>query len=160
MHRRTDLRSSTRSSDVDLPVDAVWRVAASGLPGRRWYVDAAPLVVRGGVDRLVGGAGRRWAPPGTPVLATGDRAGFWLVTGVGHRGSRRRLVLEAQVRAPGTVRLTTEAEGLPDGRTRLVQTISFAPRGFLGAAYLLGDVPAREAVIELTHRRLLDDLLA
>lgn len=160
MPRRTHLRSSRRSSDVDLPVDAVWQVAASGRSGPQWYVDAAPFVFRGAVDRLAGGAGRRWDPPGTPLLATGDRAGFWLVTGAGHRGTRRRLVLEAQVRAPGTVRLTTEVEALADQRARLVQTISFAPRGFLGAAYLLADVPAREAVIEVTHRRLLGDLRA
>ena len=158
MHRRSDLRSSRRSSDVDLPVDAVWQVVASGRPGRQWYVDAAPFAFRSGVDRLAGGAGRRWDPPGTPLLATGDRAGFWLVTGAGHQGSRWRLVLEAQVRAPGTVRLTTEVETIADQHARLVQTISFAPRGFLGAAYLLADVPAREAVIEVTHRRLLDDL--
>ena len=160
MHRRSDLRSSRRSSDVDLPVDAVWQVVASGMPGRQWYVDAAPFVFRGGLDRLAGGAGRRWDPPGNPLLATGDRVGFWLVTGAGHHGPRWRLVLEAQVRAPGTVRLTTEAQSLSDHRTRLVQTISLAPRGCLGAAYLLADVPAREAVIELTHRRLLDDLRA
>ena len=158
MHRRTHLRSSRRSSDVDLSADAVWRVAASGMRGRQWYVDASPFVFRAGVDRLAGGAGRRWDPPGTPLLATGDRAGFWLVTGAGHHGSRRRLVLEAQVRAPGTVRLTTEVDALAERRSRLVQTISFAPRGLLGAAYLLADVPAREAVIEVTHRRLLDDL--
>ena len=158
MHRRTRLGSSSRSSDVDLPADAVWQVAASGRSGRQWYVDAAPFVFRGGVDRLAGGAGRRWDPPGTPLLATGARAGFWLVVSARHEGLHRRLVLEAQVRAPGTVRLTTEAARIPDGRTRLVQTISFAPRGVLGAAYLLADVTAREAVIEVTHRRLLRDL--
>ena len=64
------------------------------------------------------------------------------------------------MRAPGTVRLTTEVEALAGRRARLVQTISFAPRGVLGAAYLLADVPAREAVIEVTHRHLLEDLRA
>lgn len=160
MRRRTTLRTSHRATDLDLPVDLVWQVAASGDHGPRWYVDAAPFVLRGAVDRLVGGSGRRWEQPGTPLLAVGDRAGFWSVLGADHDGSRRRLVLQAEVRAPGTVRLTTEARSLSPSRTRLVQTISFAPRGALGAAYLLADVPAREAVIELAHRRLLADLLA
>lgn len=160
MRRRTTLRSSTRSSDLDLAVDAVWRVAASGTKSSQWYVDASPFVFRGAVDRLLGGDGRRWDPPGTPLLATGDHAGFWSVAGAAHTGGRRRLVLEAEVRAPGTVRLTTEAQPLSATRTRLVQTISFAPRGALGAAYLFADLPAREAVIELTHRRLLEDLPA
>ena len=141
-------------------MEDVWRVAASGACGRHWYVDAAPFVFRGGVNRLVGGRGRRWDPPGTPLLAAGDRAGFWSVVAAAHAEHERRLVLEAVVRAPGTVRLTTEAWALSPTQTRLVQTVHFAPRGPLGAAYLLADLPAREAVIELTHRRLLSDLTA
>ncbi len=160
MRRRTTLLTSTRSSDVELAVNAVWQIVAGGTVGRQWYVDAAPFVFRGGVDRLLGGEGRRWEPPGTPLLSRGDRAGFWSVAGAAHTGERRRLVLEAEVRTPGTVRLTTEARALSRTRTRLVQTISFAPRGALGAAYLLADLPAREMVIELTHRRLLSDLTA
>ncbi len=160
MRRRTTLLTSTRSSDVDQAVDVVWALVASGTTGRHWYVDAAPFVFRGGVDRIVGGSGRRWDPPGRPLLEVGDRAGFWSVAGADHTGPRRRLVLEAEVRAPGTVRVSTEAHALSPSRTRLVQTISFAPRGALGAAYLLADLPAREAVVELTHRRLLADLAA
>jgi len=160
VRRSTSLRASRRTTEVDLPLDDVWRVAASGALGPQWYVDAAPFVFRGALDRAVGGAGRRWDPPGTLLLATGDRAGFWCVVGVEHDAASRRLVLEAEVRAPGTVRLTTEAARLTPTRTRLVQTVSFAPRGMLGAAYLLADLPARAAVLELTHRRLLADLAA
>lgn len=160
MRRRTTLLTSTRGSDVDLPVDAVWRLVASGASGRQWYVDAAPFVFRGGVDRIVGGSGRRCDPPGRPLLEAGDFAGLWAVTAAEHSGPRRRLALRAEVRAPGTVRLVTEAHDLSPGRTRLVQTISFAPRGVLGAAYLLVDLPAREAVAELTLRRVLADLSA
>ncbi len=139
------------------PVDWVWSVVASGRTGPQWYVEAAPLVFRGAVDRLVGGGGRRWAPPGTDLLRAGDRAGFWEVAEAEHAAPTRRLVLRAQVRAPGVVELETLAEALPAGSTRLSQTTRFAPRGLAGAAYLLADLPAREAVSELTHRRLLSD---
>ncbi len=128
---------------------------ASGRAGPQWYVDAAPFVVRGGLDRLLGGSGRAWPPPGAELLAAGDRAGFWRVEE--SDAERRRLVLVAEVRAPGTVTLSTEV--VPDVEGCLVrQTVRLDPSGVLGAAYLLADLPAREAVLELTHRRLLRDL--
>ena len=67
---------------------------ASGETGPHWYVDALPFVVRGALDRAVGGAGQRWAPPGTPLLAAGDRAGFWSVV----VSSPSELLLRAEVR--------------------------------------------------------------
>ena len=128
-------------------------MVACGRPGARWYADSAPFAVRGALDRLVGGAGRRWPGPDRDLLRAGDEVGFWRVTGA----DEGRLVLEAAVRAPGRVTLTTTvtAEGT---RSRLDQRVSFRPDGLLGAAYLFADLPAREAVIGLVHRRLLQDL--
>jgi len=156
MRRHTSLRTTSRSSGLTAPARDVWRVVASGGTGPQWYVDAAPLVFRGGVDRVLGGEGRRWPPPGTPVLAAGDTAGFWRVTEADP--AQGRLVLEADVRAPGRVVLDTSVTPTGAATCRLSQTISFEPSGLLGAAYLLVDLPAREAVLELVHRRLLTDL--
>ena len=147
------LLSSSRSTVVDHGPDHVWAVVACGRPGARWYVDSAPFAVRGALDRLVGGAGRRWPVPDRDLLRTGDEVGFWRVTGA----DDRELVLAAAVRAPGAVTLTTTVT--PEGTgTRLDQRVTFRPDGLLGAAYLLADLPAREAVIGLVHRRLLQDL--
>lgn len=157
MRRRTSLHTSERGSDLALPAQHAWRIVASGHDRSQWYVDSAPFVVRGAADRLVGGEGRRWRPPGTPVLSAGDTAGFWRVAEADH--DARRLVLEADIRAPGAVVLRTEVKALGDGRCRLVQSVAFSPTGMLGAAYLLADLPAREIVIELVHRRLCADLL-
>ncbi len=134
----------------------MWRVVANGRDRPQWYVDAAPLVFRGALDVALGGDGRRWPAPGAPVLSTGDRAGFWEVEEADH--DARRLVLRAVVRAPGEVRLTTAVAPLGDGSCRLTQRITFTPSGLLGRAYLLADLPAREAVAELVHRRLLADV--
>ena len=139
---------------MDLPIDAVRAVVASGRPGARWYVDALPLVVRGGIDRLLGGDGRRWPAPDRDLLQRGDRVGFWSVV----RSRTDELALRAEVRAPGEVVLTSRLTALSPTRTRVDQTVTFHPSGLLGAAYLLADLPAREAVIELVHRRLLRDL--
>jgi hypothetical protein len=158
MRRTRTLCSTARVSVVPQPLEEVWAVTASGRTGPQWYVDAAPFVFRGAVDRLVGGDGRRWEPPGTDLLQAGDRAGFWEVTAAEHDGDGRRLVLEARVRAPGLVRLTTTARRHGPASTELEQVVSLRPHGLAGAVYLVVDLPAREAVTELTHRRLVGDL--
>jgi hypothetical protein len=132
----------------------VWSVVASGTDGPHWYVDALPLVVRGAVDRVLGGAGRRWPAPDRPVLRAGDSAGFWRVT----RADGRVLDLEAAVRSPGTVRLTTSVEPAGADRTVVRQSVSFEPTGLAGQLYMLVDLPSREVVVELVHRRLLAEL--
>ena len=64
------------------------------------------------------------------------------------------LELLARVRAPGTVRLQVEVDAASDqDASTVTTTIELEPRGLLGAAYLLADLPAREAVAALTHRR-------
>jgi hypothetical protein len=68
------------------------------------------------------------------------------------------LALRADVRAPGVVRLETRWAPETPERTRVEQVVTFVPSGPLGWAYLLADLPAREAVIETAHRRLLRDL--
>ena len=147
------LQTSSRASTVDQDPDRVWAVVACGRPGPRWYADAVPFVVRGALDRLLGGAGRRWPAPGRDLLVTGDTVGFWRVV----RADDGVLDLEAVVRAPGRVTLRTEVSPYGAG-ARVSQAVTFAPHGVLGSAYLLVDLPAREAVIALTHRRLLHDL--
>lgn len=70
----------------------------------------------------------------------------------------QRLVLDADVRAPGRVRLTLTL--VPSGSdTRVDLEIGFSPAGVLGAAYLLTDLPARELVTDLAFRSLLAELL-
>ena len=155
MDRRTSLRTSTRTTHLPVPPEQVWAaVTAAGGTGR-WYTEALPFVVRGALDRALGGAGRRWPVPATERLARGERAGFWEVAEVDER--TRTLHLVAAVRAPGTVALTTTVAPALRGST-LTQAVSFAPSGLLGSAYLVADLPARELVVELAHRTSLDEV--
>ena len=155
MDRSRTWRTTDRAATVAASADDVWDAVASAETGEHWYVDAFPFKFRGGLDRLSGGEGRRWPVPGKPLLEVGDHAGFWEVTEVDE--SRRRLVLEAKVRAPGTVRITTDVVPGTDG-TRVVQTTRLDPAGVLGWAYLLTDLPAREVVSEWTLLHLLTEV--
>lgn len=153
MDRQRTLTTTTRSATVALSPDRAWEVVASGAAGPQWYVDAAPFVFRGALDRLVGGAGRRHRPPGRPRLAVGDRAGFWRVVEADHRA--HRLLLEAEVRAPGRVTLEAGVRPGAGEHADVTMTIALDPAGVLGAVYLVADLPARAAVTELTMLHLL-----
>ncbi len=155
MERRRSLQTTSRSAVVAVAPDVAWGLVASGATGEQWYVDAAPFVFRGAVDRLVGGSGRAHRPPGRPRLVAGDRVGFWRVVEADHRA--RTLLLEAEVRAPGLVLLEVSItpSGTAEDRSRVDLTISLVPRGLLGRAYLVADLPARAAVAELTMLHLL-----
>lgn len=163
------LTSSHRRSTVDLAPSAAWSVVASGEDRPQWYVDSAPLVFRAGIDRLAGGTGADAPPPGRALLRVGDDAGFWTVTAAAPADARSagsppvagRLELVARVRAPGRVTLAVDVTpGARPGTTELRTTVHLAPRGLVGAAYLLVDLPARETVTELVHRRLVRDVRA
>ena len=151
------LHSSGRGSTSPRSADEAWAVLAGAGPGRHWYADAAPFVVRGALDRLTLGGGRRWPVPDGPLLRAGDRAGFWRVLAAGPTTTGHRLVLEAAVRAPGRVLLELRVDRLPAG-CAVDLAITFEPDGLLGAAYLLTDVPAREAVTALVDARIRRDL--
>lgn len=143
---------SERSSVVALDPTATWDVVASGADTRQWYADAAPFVFRGALDRLLLGRTPRVRPPGRTRLRAGDRVGFWTVVVADHQD--RRLLLEARVRAPGTV--TLEATVEPDGDgSRVTLAITFRPSGLVGRAYLVADLPARGLVAELAMLDLL-----
>ena len=139
---------------MDLDADRAWAVVAGAGPGDHWYVDALPLVLRGAVDRALGGEGRRWPVPPGAQLDVGDTAGFWRVV----RASRRTLELDADVRAPGRVTLETRIEPDGDRSCTVRQAVTFEPGGLAGQLYMLIDLPARELVAELVHRAVLAEL--
>jgi hypothetical protein len=64
---------------------------------------------------------------------------------------------------PGAVPLGGDLAAHPDPTrgdgTRLRQEVTFHPRGPLGVAYLLSDLPARETLISLVHSRTRRELI-
>lgn len=150
------LLTSTHSSVLKVDPAQAWETLASGRPGPRWYVDAVPLLLRSGLDRLLGGP-KLAAPPGRDLLRAGDRVGLWEVTRAGSTHGGFVLDLEARVRAPGTVTMHSTLSRIPAG-CLLSQSVTFRPSGVVGAAYLLADLPAREALVTLVHRRACADV--
>ena len=89
--------------------------------------------LRASLDWVLGGVGMRRGRPLARELAIGDPVDFWRVESL---TPERELTLRAEMKLPGTARLSFE---LSDGRTpeesRIVMTARFWPSGMLGKIY-------------------------
>lgn len=121
-----------RQTTVAAAPTAVFR-AFSSLGGERgWPPYNGLWHIRGVLDRLVGGLGMRRGRRHPDELRQGEALDFWRVEAVepGHL-----LRLRAEMKLPGRGWLQFEANGQDDGRTNLVQTAYFAPKGLFGLLY-------------------------
>jgi uncharacterized protein YbjT (DUF2867 family) len=118
--------------------------AFTSLGGERgWlYADWA-WHLRGAVDRLIGGVGLRRGRRHPYEVRPGDALDFWRVEVV---EPGRLLRLRAEMKLPGDAWLQYEALPQSDGRTLLVQTAFFAPKGLLGFLYWYGLLPAHRLI--------------
>jgi hypothetical protein len=103
------------------------------LGGKRgWlYMDWA-WQLRGIMDRLCGGVGMRRGRRDPDDLRVGDSLDFWRVELV---EPGRKIRLRAEMRVPGRAWLEFEARPESSGRTLLLQTAFFQPKGLSGLLY-------------------------
>ena len=104
----------------------------AGLGGDRgWlYFDWA-WRLRGVLDRLIGGVGLRRGRRDPDEVRVGDALDFWRVEAV---ETDHLLRLRAEMKVPGRAWLQFEAKP-QNGKTRLIQTAFFAPKGLFGLLY-------------------------
>lgn len=146
-----------RQKVVDAGTTDVFR-AFSGLGGERGWPPFNWLWhLRGLLDRLVGGVGMRRGRRHPDELRQGEALDFWRVEKVeaGHL-----LRLRAEMKLPGRGWLQFEAQQQEDGRTNLVQTAYFAPKGLFGLLYWYGIYPLHGVIfsrmIEVVAQRALN----
>ena len=134
-----------RAVDLDADPETVFRAVCRIGGGNGWYAADLLWRVRGFMDRLVGGPGLRRGRRDPETVEYGDALDFWRVTGVDREPPRRRLALRADMKLPGEALLEFEIEdrepGEGEGRTKLVQTARFQPRGLAGLLYWWSVVP-------------------
>ncbi len=113
--------------------------AFSGLGGERGWPPYNWLWhIRGALDRLVGGVGMRRGRRHPDELRQGEALDFWRVELV---NPNHLLRLRAEMKLPGRGWLQFEANDQDNGRTELVQTAYFAPKGLFGLLYWYGIYP-------------------
>ena len=88
--------------------------------------------LRAFVDRLLGGIGMRKGRPEPDAIKVGDTLDYFKVVEI---QPRRKIRLKVDMKLPGEGWLQFEALPYGGARTRLVQTVFFAPRGLLGLVY-------------------------
>jgi len=105
----------------------------TGLGGKRgWLYMNCAWVMRGFLDRLIGGVGLRRGRRDADDLRVGDALDFWRVEAV---EENHLLRLRAEMKVPGKAWLQFQATHTDDGNTSLTQTAFFAPKGLPGWLY-------------------------
>jgi uncharacterized protein YbjT (DUF2867 family) len=131
-----------RRITVDAPQEAVYRSFASIGGEAGWLSFDWLWRVRGVMDKMIGGPGLRRGRRHPLDIDEGEALDFWRVEKV-VRGESLRL--RAEMRLPGRAWLQWETQpdkSEPAGKTLLVQTALFEPKGVPGFLYWYAMVPA------------------
>ncbi len=123
-----DRQVATSSASVD---DLFWAVTRIGGDVGYYSMNWA-WTLRGWFDRLIGGVGLRRGRRDPEELRPGEALDFFRVVAIDPE--RHRLLLEAEMKVPGTAWLGWTVEPY-DGGSRVVQTARFAPKGITGRIY-------------------------
>jgi hypothetical protein len=127
-----------QSVDVDAGPDALYEAFARIGGANGYYVAGWAWSLRGLADKVIGGPGLRRGRRHPVDLRPGEALDFWRVV---HVEPGHRLVLEAEMKLPGTAWLSWRIDERDGGGTRLRQLASFAPRGLLGRLYWYAMLP-------------------
>lgn len=106
--------------------------------------------LRGLLDKIIGGPGLTRGRRHPTELRVGEELDFWRVEDL---EENRYVLLQAEMRVPGKAWLKFEA--IPkNGKTHLVQTAMYAPKGLLGLAYWYAMYPAHLFLFGQMARRI------
>ena len=111
--------------------ETVWGVVSAIGGSNGWYYGNWLWNLRGLLDRLVGGVGRRRGRRHPTEIRTGDALDFWRVVGA---EPGRRLTLLAEMKLPGIAILEFEVAAAGEG-SRIVTSAHFHPAGAAGLLY-------------------------
>ncbi len=129
---KTRVFRDTFSIILDGPPELAWNVVKRIGGNTGWYFGTCLWRLRGLVDELLGGPGLSRGRRHVDSVAMGDHLDFWRVVAVEECS---RLLLRAEMLAPGDAFLEFRVQVLPDGATELRMTPSFEPRGAWGRVY-------------------------
>jgi uncharacterized protein YbjT (DUF2867 family) len=132
----------------DLPADRVFESALMVGGSHGWFSYGLLWVIRGFLDKLLGGYGLNRGRRHERELRVGDALDFWKVADLVPGG---RLLLLAQMKVPGKAWL----EFVIRDRT-LVQTAYFYPKGVWGRLYWYATVPLHALIFKDMIDRIME----
>ncbi len=119
--------------------EALYRTFTSIGGEKGWMTWNWAWKIRGFLDQLVGGPGLKRGRRHPSELFVGEELDFWRVEDL---EENKLLLLRAEMKLPGKAWLRFEALPIKDGKSQLVQTAIFAPKGLLGFLYWYTLYPA------------------
>jgi uncharacterized protein YbjT (DUF2867 family) len=119
---------SVKRGHTEAVLDNIWSIG--GYKG--WYYASWLWVIRGFLDKVVGGVGLRRGRTHPTMIHAGDSLDFWRV--IEANREEGRLLLFAEMKLPGEAWL--EFKVVPkENNTLVYQTATFRPKGLLGRIY-------------------------
>lgn len=111
-------------------LDNIWQIGGK----RGWYYGTFLWVIRGFIDKMVGGVGLRRGRRSDIDIKNGDALDFWRVL---HANKEEgRLLLFAEMKLPGEAWLEFKiVKSRDESNKKLVQTATFRPLGLWGRLY-------------------------
>lgn len=106
--------------------------------------------LRGWIDSLVGGPGLKRGRRHPMEVEVGEELDFWRVEDL---EADRFLLLRAEMKVPGKAWLKFEAVH-QDGRTLLIQTAIYAPKGLFGLLYWYASYPVHFFLFDQMAKRI------
>lgn len=135
---------------TDVPISYVWQSIEEIGGDTGWYGADFLWWARGILDRMVGGVGLRRGRRDPKHLRTGDSLDFWRVETL---EKERVLRLYAEMILPGRAWLEFRMSE-ENGKTRLIQEATFAPRGLGGQLYWYAVLPLHAFVFPTMLRNI------
>lgn len=132
-----------RKRTINVSSQAVWQVVSQIGGQNGWYHGTWLWVLRGFLDRLVGGVGSSRGRRDAVAISVGDILDCWRVVRV---EPGRRLSLAAEMKLPGAATLDFQIRPLDAHSCELVQHARFAPRGLAGIFYWYALIPLHEYI--------------
>jgi len=124
-------------------IDAIWSLGGkTGWPSMQWA-----WIIRGILDKMVGGIGMRRGRRHPKYLSNGDALDFWRVILADRK--QRRLILYAEMKLPGEAWLEDELEG-----ESVIQRATFRPVGVMGRLYWFAVLPFHWIIFPMMLKRL------
>ena len=130
-------------TDREACINKIWSIG--GETG--WYYANWLWLIRGFMDKMVGGVGLRRGRTSANCLHVGDALDFWRVLYADKKEGR--LLLFAEMKLPGDAWLEFRIV-----ENKLIQTATFRPLGLLGRLYWFSVLPFHGLIFKGMSRRL------
>lgn len=141
----TDARSLSVHNE-DRVLDRVFSIGGKN----GWYYANFLWLIRGRIDRLIGGVGLRRGRRNSSNISSGESLDFWRV--LFSDRNEKRLLLFAEMKVPGEAWLEFKIKN-----GKLFQTATFRPVGLLGRIYWYSVLPFHGLIFKGMLKKIVDE---